>query len=157
MFKVDFSADFLAEHSWLLCQAGFGVYMIILSVMDIKWKKVHFLFLISGGLFAIAGCFCGRETQWILLAAGGAAGILFMIISRATGESLGYGDSILIIIMGTFIGLWNLLVLLMSAFSMAAVFSAVMLLMNRFNRKSSFPFIPFLTAAYMGGMFIVIY
>ena len=56
-----------------------------------------------------------------------------------------------------FIGFWDLLYLLLGAFSMAAVFSAVMMIRHRFNRKSSFPFVPFLAAAYIGGMFIGAY
>lgn len=84
-------------------------------------------------------------------------GIVFLLISRVSGESFGYGDSILILIIGIFLGFWNLMYLLLGAFSMAAVFSAVMMIKHRFNRKSSFPFVPFLAAAYLGGMFIGTY
>ena len=93
----------------------------------------------------------------MILAAGGGVGLVFIIISRVSGESFGYGDSILITIMGIFVGFWDILGLLMGAFSMAAVFSAVMMIRRRFSRKTSFPFVPFLAAAYIGGMLIGAY
>lgn len=157
MFQLESAAKIISDNGWILCQAGFAVYLMILTIMDMKWKKLHFLFLLSGGCISGAGYFLGREIPFLLLAAGGAVGILFLLISRMTGESLGYGDSILILIMGTFIGFWNLLYLLMTAFFAAAFFSIVMMIRNRFNRKSSFPFVPFLTAAYIGGMIIAGY
>ena len=79
---------------------------------------------------------------------------LFFIISRSTGEAFGYGDSILILVMGSFLGFWNILSVLTAAFLLAAVFSAVMMASRGFTRKSAFPFVPFLTAAYLGGILI---
>lgn len=157
MFKIETIIHTLAENGWLWCKVLFAVYLIILSVMDIKWKKLPFTFLLSGALLAAAGYLCEREIPLMLLAAGGAVGIIFLIISKATGESFGYGDSILILFMGSFLGLWDILSVLLGAFSMAAVFSAFMMVKRGFHRKSSFPFVPFLAAAYMGGIFLGIY
>ena len=74
-----------------------------------------------------------------------------------TGESFGYGDSLLILIMGSFLGFWDILSVLTAAFLLAAVFSTVMLVRRRFSRKTAFPFVPFLAAAYMGGMIVGMY
>ena len=133
------------------------VYIAALAVMDFKYRKLPLKTLLSGLFIAAAGCLCGREISPVLLATGGCMGIVFLLISRVSGESFGYGDSILILIIGIFLGFWNLMYLLLGAFSMAAVFSAVMMIKHRFNRKSSFPFVPFLAAAYLGGMFIGTY
>ena len=111
----------------------------------------------SGFIIVVAGFLCGRDIHVILLAAGAGVGIVFLVISRVTEESFGYGDSILIVIMGGFLGFWNILSLLVMAFSMSALFSIFMLIKKKFHRKSAFPFVPFLTAAYIGGIFIGIY
>ena len=79
-------------------------------------------------------------------------GLGFLAVSKVSGEALGYGDSILITILGIFLGFWNILSVLMAAFLLAAVFSAVMLARRGFTRKSSFPFVPFLAAAYIGAV-----
>lgn len=150
-------AEMFSDYKWLICQTVFAGYMIVLAVMDIRWKKLSLMILLSGTVPLAAGFLCDREIHIILLAAGAAVGVIFLIISRVTEDSFGYGDSILIMIMGGFLGFWNILSLLTAAFSMAALFSIFMLIRKRFHRKSAFPFVPFLTAAYIGGMFFGIY
>ena len=157
MFTIENAAGAVIKNGWILCQIIFAVYIVILVVMDIKWKKLPLTLLLSGGFLAAAGILCGREIPAVILAAGGGVGVLFLIISKVTGEAFGYGDSILILITGIFIGFWEILYLLMAAFSMAAVFSVFLMIRRRFSRKSSFPFVPFLAAAYIGGMFIGTY
>ena len=157
MRTIENAADIIIKNRWFICQCIFLVYIAALAVMDFKYRKLPLKTLLSGLFIAAAGCLCGREISPVLLAAGGCMGIVFLLISRGSGESFGYGDSILILIIGIFLGFWNLMYLLLGAFSMAAVFSAVMMIKHRFNRKSSFPFVPFLAAAYLGGMFIGTY
>ncbi len=150
-------AEKISDCGWLICQIIFAGYMIVLAVMDIRWRKLSLIVLLSGVLPLAAGFLCEREIHIILLAAGAAVGVIFVIISRVTEDSFGYGDSILIVITGGFLGFWNILSLLAAAFSMAALFSIFMLIRKKFHRKSSFPFVPFLTAAYIGGMLFGIY
>lgn len=149
--------DFIMENRWILCQLLFAVYMAVLTIMDIKWKKVSLAVLLSGFIFLAMGVLCGRDIHMIVLAAGAGVGIVFLIVSRVTEEAFGYGDSILILIMGGFLGFWNILSLLVAAFSAAALFAIFMLVRKKFHRKSAFPFVPFLTAAYIGGMMMGAY
>ena len=132
----------------------FAIYLIVLSVMDIRKRKLSLIFLVSGLLLSAAACLTGRDNTWFQILGGAAVGSVFIIISRVTEESFGYGDSILILIMGSFLGFWNLIYVLMAAFSLAAVMSVFLLISRKFNRKSSFPFVPFLAAAYIGGVIL---
>lgn len=157
MFTSGIEPQLMLWDSWICCQILFAVYLVVLAVMDIRRKKIHLLFLLSGFVFVPAGSLCGRNISWILIAAGGAAGVLFLLLSRITRESLGYGDSILILINGCFIGFWNLMYVLVAAFSMSAIFSVIMMSTGKFSRKTSFPFVPFLTASYIGGILIAGY
>ena len=157
MRTIENAVDIIIKNRWFICQCIFLVYISVLAVMDFKYRKLPLKTLLSGFFIAAAGCLCGREISPVLLVSGGCIGIIFLLISRASGEAFGYGDSILILILGIFLGFWNIMYLLLGAFSMAAVFSAVMMIKHRFNRKSSFPFVPFLAAAYLGGMFIGTY
>ena len=136
MRTIENAADIIIKNRWFICQCIFLVYIAALAVMDFKYRKLPLKTLLSGLFIAAAGCLCGREISPVLLATGGCMGIVFLLISRVSGESFGYGDSILILIIGIFLGFWNLMYLLLGAFSMAAVFSAVMMIENRFNRKS---------------------
>ena len=146
--------EIVIDNRWNLCQIAFAVFLVVLAVADVRKKRLPLLLLFSGGFFIIAQSFCDRDISVISLAAGGMTGVLFLFVSMITKEAFGYGDSILILIMGTFLGFWDILYLLMGAFLMAAVFSAVMLIKTRFDRKASFPFVPFLTIAYIGGMLL---
>ncbi len=157
MYKIKELIQILTENRWLVCRILFAVYLIGLSVMDLRVRRLKFSFLMAGFLFAVAGELCGRDIPVLLLAAGAAVGGIFLVVSRLTGEAFGYGDSILITVMGSFIGFWNILSLLIAAFLMAAAFSVFLLAGKRFGRKDSFPFVPFLTAAYIVGMAAGIY
>ena len=53
-----------------------------------------------------------------------------------------------------FLGFWSLMSVLFMAFFMAGLFSVIMLLKTKFHKKSKFPFIPFLMAAYAGGIIL---
>lgn len=157
MFSIKNAAEFAVANRWFLCRIVFALYLVILTVMDLKRRKLKLSVLLAGGIFIPAGVFCSSGVSPVYLAAGGAVGAVFLGISKITEESFGYGDSILILIMGCCIGFWDILTLLMAAFMMAAVFSLVLLIRGRFRRKDSFPFVPFLTAAYIGGMAFGIY
>lgn len=87
-----------------------------------------------------------------MMIAGGLCGGVFLFFSWFTQESFGYGDSILILILGILSGGWNLLWILFAAFLIASVYGGIMIARKKYTRKNSFPFIPFLTVAYLGGM-----
>jgi len=157
MFRIDTVLKAAADQSWLICRVIFAGYLGVLTVMDIRNKRLNLLFLLSGFLLMTAGFFCKREIHPLLLATGAGVGLVFLLASRVTGESFGYGDSILIMIMGGFLGFWDILSLLTAAFLLAAVFSVIMLVRKKFNRKTAFPFVPFLMIAYTGGMILGMY
>ena len=85
-----------------------------------------------------------QRRTWMMVAGG--------LCSWFTQESFGYGDSILILILGILSGGWNLLWILFAAFLIASVYGGIMIARKKYTRKNSFPFIPFLTVAYLGGM-----
>lgn len=97
-----------------------GVYLISLSYSDMKRRKLSVGVIVLGFLSALV-------FQWQLLISNHGelcrrilTGFLFMGISRLTEEKIGYGDSLLIIVLGTFLGMWKLLILLLGAFGLAA-------------------------------------
>lgn len=130
----------------------FFLYLSVLSWMDIRRRQLCLRLLLSGFPASVVSGFFVSDLPAVLLIAGGAVGVLFLCVSRVTGEAFGYGDSILIVILGSFLGFWNIISLVTAAFLLAAVFSVWMMAVKGFTRKSAFPFVPFLTAAYLGGI-----
>lgn len=91
----------------------------------------------------------------MLLWIGGAGiGILFFFISKYTREAIGYGDSWIILLLGIYLGLWDLLWLLSIAFTVTGVLAVFLLAFRKCSRKITIPFVPFLTLAYVGVMYL---
>lgn len=154
MYGVEKIYEWVTENAVNISRIVFAAYLFLLAFMDIHGRKLHLGILLTGIPLAVISRVVLGNIPAALVISGAAAGALFMIISRVTEEAFGYGDSILIMIMGIFLGIWDLLLMLVTAFFLAAVFSTVMLAGRYYTRKSSFPFVPFLTAAYIGGMLI---
>lgn len=125
-----------------------GVYLISLSYSDMKRRKLSVGVIVLGFLSALVFQAITGIESWRAVAGGILTGFLFMGISRLTEEKIGYGDSLLIIVLGTFLGMWKLLILLLGAFGLAAAVSILLMIKRKFTRKSMIPFVPFLTVAY---------
>lgn len=130
-------------------QIGCGVYLCLLSMIDIWIKRVPVCLLAAGGI--AAGVFRVYQSDMPLLitAAGAAAGVVFLAVSRVTEEGFGYGDSLLILVLGIYLGFWNLLGVLSGAFLLSALFAVLALSLHKFSRSTGYPFIPFLLISYI--------
>lgn len=133
------------EVSQIVCM---GI-LIIVSIIDLKYRKIPagILAAVSGGAF-IYQCLCRREDV-ILIAGGIGIGVFFLYISRVTRESIGYGDSLGILSLGIYLGMWKLLEILAGAFFLLALCGIVVLIRKKMSRKSALPFYPFLALSYM--------
>lgn len=131
-----------------LTRIGCAVYLCILSIMDIWVKRVPLWFLAAGGAAAVWYCAAKQGTMGISMVAGAAVGILFIVVSRATREAFGYGDSLLILVLGIYLGFRDLMAVLLTAFLLSATFAIVLLAGKRFKKNTGYPFIPFLLASY---------
>lgn len=102
------------ENLWMFFQAVIAVYLLILSVIDIRWKKVSVRsLLILLAIAVLCQVLCSKG-ELRMMVAGGVCGGVFLFFSWFTQESFGYGDSILILILGILSGGWNLLPLVWS-------------------------------------------
>ena len=125
------------------------IYMAVLSIVDINSRKIPFWGLMTG--FAAAFTYRmmqGREGA-VLALAGAGVGFIFLGISKMTGEAFGYADSLLVVILGIYLGFWELCRLLAISFFISAVFSIIMLSVKKMHKKTSCPFIPFLALGYL--------
>jgi leader peptidase (prepilin peptidase)/N-methyltransferase len=78
----------------------------------------------------------------------------FLILSKVTREAVGYGDGIVILVMGIYMGLWTAVSSLMIALVLAALWAMVLTALFKKKRKDNFAFLPFLLLGYLGGMWI---
>lgn len=98
-------------------------------------------------LLLTAGCFCKED---LFSRAGGAAfGIVLLAFSYFSREALGVADGIVIFACGIAFGLQEIVALCFLASLYAGVFSMVLLLTKKAERKSRIPFLPFLLLGYV--------
>jgi len=122
------------------------------SILDYKTRKISIVAVATG--FA-----CGTVLQIIIgqlriyeMAGGCVLGLIFLLVARLTGEAIGYGDGLILIATGAFLGIMNNLLLLTISLALAAVFSISLLVFKRMKKNKEIPFVPFM----LGGFVIMV-
>ncbi len=134
---------------WTVSRSICLAILAVLSVSDVRKKKVSGKVLLIWGFCTAAYQLLYRPLELWSLAGGVLTGALFLVVSKVTGENFGYGDSLAILILGTYVGFRGLLSILAVAFPLLAAVSMVTLCVKGMNRKSALPFFPFLAAGYL--------
>lgn len=136
-----------------MCKISEGVVLLFLlaaSVMDVKTRRISSRLLIGMSAAILCLCFQQQRQNIVSVIGGLFIGIVFCFISKFTEEAIGYGDSWIITLLGLHLGAGKLVALVMAAFFLAGIFSLGRMLRRRWSRICSIPFVPFLTAAYVG-------
>ena len=94
---------------------------------------------ISGMAVSLLGG-CWKNPVWFL---GLLPGIFMLILAWSTRESIGYGDGLVILCMGCFYALGEMMAIVMIAITIAGIAALGLLIFGHKNRKSEFPFVPF--------------
>ena len=77
-------------------------------------------------------------------------GLLLLLISKCTKEAIGYGDSLMILLLGMYLGGMRVLLVLFWASFLAGICSLFLLLGRKRKKKEALPFLPFLAVSYLG-------
>ncbi|MGN1165772.1 MAG: prepilin peptidase [Lachnospiraceae bacterium] len=139
-----------AEISRIIC---FCI-LLVLSLMDIRCREIPAVVLILGDLSAVIYQIVFQQENIVVTVGGIAVGAIFFLISKATEEGIGYGDSFGILGLGIYLGLWKLMEVLAVTFFLLASGAIFALCLNKMSRKYALPFYPFLTAGYLIWVFI---
>ncbi|MDD3360948.1 MAG: prepilin peptidase [Hespellia sp.] len=131
-------------------QICMGIFLGLLTFLDIMYQEIPVWILVVGGTVVGGIWVVQGGLNWVLVLMGFGVGTVFLLISYLTNQAFGYADSLLILIFGICLGVWNLMELLFYAFWLSAGFAIIQMVRTSFSRKSTYPFIPFLTVAYAG-------
>lgn len=136
-----------------MCKIADIVVLFVLGLCGISdWKKKTIpliWILLLGAVILISVLIC-RDVGVRLRVSGGLLGGLFLLISKYTREAIGYGDSLLILLLGIYLGGLRVLEVLFWATTFAAITSVFFLWRRRWKRNATLPFVPFLSIAYLG-------
>lgn len=149
--NIDVSSreDIIVESSQILKSILLS-FLAAFTFYDLKYKKIPawlLLFMaITGIFYVIMMGDCRNISRYM----GASTGLLFFVFSFLTHEAIGKGDALLFVILGWYLGVYQLILVLFVAFTFSSIFSVVLLFMKKGNYKTSFPFVPFLYIAFGG-------
>ncbi len=117
--------------------------LAVLALCDIKKKEFPLPFL---GICAAAGlilCPVTGEPSPAAVVGGICVGGILLLCAAASRESIGFGDGLLFVVTGIYLGLWRNLMLLFFAALLCALAGLFLVLVKKRSRKESLPFAPF--------------
>ncbi len=132
------------EISRIFCLLG----LLGLGIVDFKKRKVRGWMLELGMIAPILYQGITKEVSIPIILGGAMVGGLFLLLSWATREGIGYGDSLGILALGIYLGLWELIEVLCLSFFIL-FFVAMLLFLTKRKRTYGIPFYPFLAAGYL--------
>lgn len=121
--------------------------MVIQTYWDIRYKEIPILVSLVGGILGVVICIW-EQRGFVDVMCALIPGIAALLIGRISKEAIGYGDGVLLCVMGFYFTLEELLAVCMIAFMAAALIALILLVV--FHKKGSYeiPFVPFLLIAY---------
>lgn len=122
------------------------------GIFDIKNKKVPMIVLGAGGIWSAAGLIFKAvedgipEALFFVLTAI-IPGAVLVVLSFLTEKKIGYGDGIILMILGCMEGVKIAFLVCCTGLFLQSLFAVGLLIAKRADKQSCIPFIPFLFAA----------
>lgn len=131
--------------------------LMICSIQDIKTKRIQIWWFLLCLIPAALLWMMGKELGVWEIFGGIAVGAVLLVVSRCTKEAIGYGDGLIFIVTGVYLGMWENLRLLFTSLIFALLFSVVEVIARKKSTKDEIAFIPFVwitQTVQMGGLWI---
>lgn len=80
---------------------------------------------------------------------GAVVGLVMLIIGKVTGEAIGIGDGMMLVVSGVFLGFWGNMCLLMTALLLVGCVALLLIVIGKKGKDYRLPFLPFLLVAYL--------
>ncbi|HCL03321.1 MAG TPA: hypothetical protein DHW61_13105 [Lachnoclostridium phytofermentans] len=154
LFMISFGEISLMSVFKLCGVTWIGALLFILGIQDIKRKEISCWWLISLLPLIFIELAIPSEITFIERIFGVLLGLFFVILSKVTRGQIGIGDGYVLCAIGVILGISKSAILLSYAFLLTSVVSIVLLVLFRWNRKKTIPFVPFLFLGYLGCILI---
>lgn len=123
------------------------VCLAVLAGIDLKIKEIPVVPVVLLGIgFAIYRLWSGTDGLELIL--GTVPGVLLIVLAVCSGERIGVGDGLVLLVFGIFCGVAQAVAVLGMALLLAAVLAIFLLVLRRAGRKTELPFLPCLFGSY---------
>lgn len=146
-----FSTQFISYPAAVLFYWMF-VHLLVLSIIDQKWMKIPISILMSLAL-GLLGYHLIWTADLILPLSGLIVGSGFIVFVVGLNwlifhkQTMGYGDLILVAILGAWLGTIHIFLTIFLASILALLVYLAFSIVNGFNRLKSIPFVPYLSVS----------
>ena len=124
-----------------------GGFLLLCSCQDIRKRKISAKLL---AVFGLIGAVLALESEasWQIWAGRLLPGACMLLLSRLSGEAVGYGDGLAVFVCGLLLEPKRNIAMLLTGSFFCALAAAVLFAAGKAKRKTSLPFLPFLLAGF---------
>lgn len=129
--------------------------LLVLAALDHMFQKVPLIIIYMIALLAVLSALTTKEPILLdRICAAFLVSVPFALLTKFKNNSIGKGDIVFCACAGTFLGMWGIIFTVCIAYIFAGVYSFIMLLLHKLNRKSHIAMFPFF---YLGAIVFVAY
>ncbi|MCF0142179.1 MAG: prepilin peptidase [Parasporobacterium sp.] len=123
--------------------------LLAAAMTDFRYKAIPWWLGAGGTALGVALHIWLNELKIWELLAGLALGGIVMLLSRLTRDGIGFGDGLMVMTTGAFLGITGNVVLLGCSFLLSSLAAIFCLVFRKKKRKDTLPFIPFMLGGYV--------
>ncbi len=121
----------------------------VTAFLDAKYKEFPVTVPVTGFVAGLVLQLVIGRLGIIEIAGGCALGAVFLLVAKISRNAVGYGDGLVLVSTGAFLGITGNVILLMVSLALAVLFAVVMLALKKMKRKSQIAFVPFMLGGFV--------
>lgn len=130
------------------------IFLLLCSIQDIKEKRLSVKMLVLSGVLFLALSLLSDGISWGCRVGNMLPGMTAFVLAFLTKEQIGYGDAACLVVLGNVVSARILTGAIMGGLLLLSIFSVVLLVGKKVNRRTTLPFVPFLTAGMLWQMIV---
>ena len=123
--------------------------LLILSVCDIKQKKIPAFIPVGDSILNLTVRFCLEKAFWEYFLCGTGIFLFFWLVGRVTKGQIGSGDALVFLMIGTEFGVMKSIGLVYLSFFLAFLAAVFFFFIKKKGKRYEIPFVPFISLAYL--------
>jgi leader peptidase (prepilin peptidase)/N-methyltransferase len=125
----------------------FGLFVIAYQ----DWRKQEVFVYVTAAVALLGVIFrlCEDTGCAADMLSGASIGAVLLLLSYVTRQRIGYGDGVVFLMTGIFLGFWQNAELLLLSLWLAGLVALFLLFVRKWRREDCIPFVPFVFGAYV--------
>lgn len=122
--------------------------LIINGIYDIRLKKIPIVATLIWGLCGATIVIIGCREELLNYVFAIVPGMIMLLVSWITKQSVGYGDGVVLLILGIYVGWQSILAIYMLSVLIAGISGIILMLFFHKNKNYEIPFVPYLAISF---------